>query len=142
MVLEVISRKVLQNTKKSICKINCKNHIIYSINSSQMVNLPTELLRSYLAVIDFGGFTRAGEVIGRSQPAVSLQIKRLEKMVGYSLLRRSDRRLLPTEEGELLLRYARQILQLNDEVVKQLIRPEVSGRVRLGIPNEFIKIIN
>lgn len=102
-----------------------------------MVNLPTELLRSYLAVIDFGGFTRAGEVIGRSQPAVSLQIKRLEKMVGYSLLRRSDRRLLPTEEGELLLRYARQILQLNDEVVKQLIRPEVSGRVRLGIPNEF-----
>lgn len=102
-----------------------------------MLNLPTELLRSYLAVIDFGGFTRAGEVVGRSQPAVSLQIKRLEKLVGYPLLRRSGRTLLPTEEGTLLLKYARQMLQLNDELVKQLVRPEVSGRVRLGIPNEF-----
>lgn len=103
-----------------------------------MRNLPMELLRSYLTVAELGGFTSAGDKLGRSQPAISLQIQRLEELVGRPLLQRaSGRRVALTEDGELLLDYARRILSLNDEVLERLTQPRISGCVRLGIPNEF-----
>lgn len=101
------------------------------------MNLPTDLLRTFVAISELGGFTRAGEALGRSQPAISLQLKRLEEMVGRPLLVRSGRQLKPTDQGELLLSYARRILHLNDEVVASLVAPQVRGHIRLGIPNEF-----
>lgn len=102
-----------------------------------MHHLPTDLLRTFVTVAELGGFTSAGTVVGRSQPAVSLQIKRLEGLVGVSLLERSARGLKPTAEGETMLRYAREILALNDEALARLTRPKLAGGVRLGIPNEF-----
>lgn len=102
-----------------------------------MDHIPTELLRTFVAVAGSGGFTSAGEVVGRSQPAVSLQMKRLEELVGHRLFHRSGRVLTPTREGETLLRYARKILALNREVLNKLTAPALAGAVRLGIPNEF-----
>ena len=102
------------------------------------MNLPTDLLRTFVTVNDAGGFTRAGEILGRSQPAISLQIKRLEDLIQASLFQRSaGQRLQPTEKGEILLDFARQILHLNDEALACLIKPKVTGDIRLGIPNEF-----
>ncbi len=102
-----------------------------------MKNLPTELLRTFLNVAELGGFSKAGSQIGRSQPAVSLQIKRLEEIIDAELLSRNGRQLELTEKGEILLSYAKQILKLNDQAISSLTQPKVSGHIRLGIPNEF-----
>lgn len=101
------------------------------------MNIPTDLLRTFVTIADIGSFSRAGEALGRSQPAITLQIQRLETMIGASLLQRRGRRMHPTEEGEMLLDYARQILRLNDQAINSLMRPRVAGHVHLGIPNEF-----
>lgn len=101
------------------------------------MNLPMELLRTYVTVAELGGFTSAGGILGRSQPAISLQVKRLEDLLGMPLFKRDNRRLGLTEEGEVLLEYAQRILGLNDEAISRLIKPKIAGFVRLGIPNEF-----
>ncbi len=101
-----------------------------------MKNLPMDLLRTFVTINDLGGFTQAGEVLGRSQPAVSLQIKRLEEMLDVPLFNRNGGLRL-TEEGQLLYGHARKILELNDTAISQLTTPAVSGSVRLGIPNDF-----
>ncbi len=102
-----------------------------------MKNLPTDLLRAFVAVAELRGFTAAAELLGRSQPAVSLQIKRLEQLLGRSLLLRLGHSLQLTPAGEDLFRYARQILALNDEAFGKLAGGEVRGRLRFGIPSEF-----
>lgn len=102
-----------------------------------MITLPTELLRALVAVADTGGITRAADMLGRTQPAVSLQIKRLEDLVGRPLFDRTGRALVPTRDGETLTGYARRILLLHDEAVARLVRPEPSGAVRVGLPNDF-----
>ena len=102
-----------------------------------MKNLPMDLLRSYVTVVDAGGFTRAAEIIGRTQSAISLQMKRLEEVLGAPLLDRSTHTLQPTEQGKRVYGYARRILALNDEAIGACSSTEVSGPVRFGAPNEF-----
>ncbi len=102
-----------------------------------MKNLPTDLLRAFVTVVELGGFTPAADWLGRSQPAVSLQIKRLEQLVGQTLLIRSGQQLELSRAGQLLFRYARQILALNDEAVAQFTKTSVSGKIHFGIPSEF-----
>ena len=79
------------------------------------INLPTDLLRTFVSVIDLGGYTRAADALGRTQPAVSLQMKRLEELLDARLITHEGRELKLTEEGEALAVYARQLLRLNDE---------------------------
>jgi len=102
-----------------------------------MKNLPTDLLRAFVTVIELGGFTPAAEWLGRSQPAISLQIKRLEQLLGQTLLIRSGQQLEMSRAGQLLFRYARQMLALNDEAVAQFTKTSVSGKIHFGIPSEF-----
>ncbi|MDP5291563.1 LysR substrate-binding domain-containing protein [Oceanimonas sp. CHS3-5] len=101
-----------------------------------MKNLPTDLLRTFVTIIQLGGFTQAGERLGRSQPAVSLQMKRLEELLDVKLFNRGQGLQL-TEEGQLLLTCAQRMLELNDTLISRLGTPRVSGSVRLGIPNDF-----
>ena len=100
-------------------------------------NLPIDVLRSFVAIVEYGGFTQAGEVIGRSQAAISLQIKKLEEGLSLSLFERNGHSFKLTASGELLMEYARQILSLNDRALAALDSKSVEGRVRLGIPSEF-----
>jgi DNA-binding transcriptional LysR family regulator len=102
-----------------------------------MRNIPMELLRTFSAVADVASITRAASILGRSQPAVSLQMKRLEDIVGAPLCRWDGRRMLLTDGGETLLRYATQILRLNDEAIGSLTRPTLAGHVTVGTPNDF-----
>jgi len=99
--------------------------------------LDLELLRSFVSVVDSGGFTRAGERVHRTQSTVSQQIKRLEDDFGRVLLNRSGKTVTPTEDGERLLSYARRILSLAEEARDVLARPSSEGAVRLGIPEDF-----
>ena len=99
--------------------------------------LDLELLRSFVSVVDSGGFTRAGERVHRTQSTVSQQIKRLEDDVGQPLLNRNGKDVTPTEAGERLLSYARRLLALAEEARDVLARPGSEGAVRLGIPEDF-----
>src|SRR6202023_979001 len=96
-----------------------------------------ELLRSFVSVVDSGGFTRAGERVHRTQSTVSQQIKRLEDDVGQPLLNRTGKDVTPTEAGERLLSYARRLLALAGEARDVMARPGSEGAVKLGIPEDF-----
>jgi DNA-binding transcriptional LysR family regulator len=99
--------------------------------------LDLELLRSFVSVVDAGGFTRAGERVHRTQSTVSQQIKRLEDDLGQLLLIRTGKDVTPTEAGERLLSYARRLLALAEEARDVVARPDYQGAVRLGIPEDF-----
>lgn len=102
-----------------------------------VTNLQTDLLRSFVTVVDLGGFTRAGETLGRTQPAISLQMRRLEELVGTPLFVPKSRSVELTEDGQVLLRYARDILRLNDEVASMLRGSAISGALRVGLPSDY-----
>jgi len=102
-----------------------------------MRNLPMDLLRTFVKIADLRSFTRAGIALGRTQPAISLQMARLESLVGVKLLTRSGGEIELSEAGENLVHYARQILCLNDEAVSRLTQQSVRGTVRVGLPNDF-----
>jgi len=102
-----------------------------------MRNIPMDLLRSFVTVVEMGGFTVAGQLLGRSQPAISLQIKRLEELIDSQLFFRGGSQLELTLAGDRMLGYARQILSLNDEALAELTQPTITGVIRFGIPSEF-----
>jgi len=98
--------------------------------------LDTDVLRSFVAIAEHGSFTRAARAVFRTPSALSMQIKRLETMLGESLFIREARRVQLTAHGELLLRYARQLLQLNAEAVACFLSPALEGTVRIGTPDD------
>jgi DNA-binding transcriptional LysR family regulator len=99
--------------------------------------LDLDLLRTFVSVVDAGGFTRAGERVHRTQSTVSQQVRRLEESLGYPLLQRNGKHATPTEQGERLLSYARRLLALAQEARDVVARPASEGAVRLGIPEDF-----
>ena len=99
-----------------------------------------DLLRTFVAVVDNAGFTRAAERVGRTQSTVSLQIKKLEDGLGKRVFERGGRDLLLTPDGEILLNYARQLLHLADEARSRMLEPDVEGTVRLGTPEDFATV--
>jgi DNA-binding transcriptional LysR family regulator len=103
-----------------------------------VANLDIDLLRSFAAVADTGSFTAAAELVARTQSAVSVQVKRLEEIVGRRVFERTSRSLALTPAGETLLGYARRILELNDESVRRIAEPPVAGEIRLGITEYFV----
>jgi DNA-binding transcriptional LysR family regulator len=101
-------------------------------------NLDIDLLRSFAAIADTGSFTAAAELVARTQSAVSVQVKRLEEIVGRRVFERTSRSLALTPAGETLLGYARRILELNDESVRRIAEPPMAGEIRLGITEYFV----
>ncbi|QLH67451.1 LysR family transcriptional regulator [Aeromonas veronii] len=93
------------------------------------------LLRSFVAIIDTGSFTRAGERVHLTQSTISQQIRRLEQQLGCPLLDRSGRQVVATAEGEKLLGLARRILALLAQAEEQVSEGSVS--LSLGVPEDF-----
>lgn len=102
-----------------------------------IVNLQTDLLRSFVTVVDLRSYTKAGEALGRTQPAISLQMRRLEELAGMPLFKARSRLVELTEEGDALLRYAREILRLNDEAAALFRASRISGVLRVGVPSDY-----
>ncbi len=96
-------------------------------------------LRAIVVGNDLGSFARAAAQLGRSQSAVSMQLKKLEQQAGVRLFVRKGRGLAPTEAGEILLGYARRIIALNDEAALALGATASTAVVRLGLPQEFFE---
>jgi DNA-binding transcriptional LysR family regulator len=101
------------------------------------VNLNMDVLRTFVTGVELGSFSKAARRLGRSQSAISTQLRRLEEQAGKPLFKKSGRGLALTNAGESLLSYAKRILELNDEAIDGLQEGEVEGWVRLGIPQDF-----
>lgn len=96
-----------------------------------------DALRTVVAGTDLGSFARAAVQLGRSQSAVSMQLKKLEHQAGTQLFVRKGRGLVPTEAGEAFIAYARRIVALNDEAALALGAATTTASVRLGLPQDF-----
>ncbi len=102
------------------------------------MGIDPDLLRTFVLIAEGGSFTEAGAIVGRTQSAVSMQIKRLEEQLGQSVLRRTRGGAIEmTPHGHFLLSRAREILALNDAVVAAFLAPPISGTVRLGSPDDY-----
>ncbi len=100
-------------------------------------NLSLDSLRTLVITQDLGGFGRASERLGRTPSAISLQMKRLQEEVGVPLFQKQGRKTLLTEQGEIALRYARRVLELNDEMIDTLRGSSLAGVVRIGFAQDF-----
>lgn len=96
-------------------------------------------LECFLAVTETGSFTRAADKVSRTQSAVSQQITKLENQIGKPLFIRG-KKLTLTSEGEILLSYARKIIQLNRDAMDRFKQPELQGEVRFGLPEDFASV--
>ncbi len=101
------------------------------------MNLDSDLLRTFVAISDAGGFTAAADVVGRTQSAVSMQMKRLEESIGAPLFLRSGRTFTLTHTGEILLSKSRRVLAMLDETAAAVTGEALDGGVRVGIPDEY-----
>ena len=99
--------------------------------------LEIELLKTFLVVTELRGFTAASTVLHCTQSTVSGQIRRLEDAAGKTLIERSSKRFVLTDDGERLTRHAREIVRLHDEARTAMQRPVVSGKISLGVPEDF-----
>lgn len=102
-----------------------------------MKQLSLDNLRTFVTVVDLGGYGKAGEKLGRSQPAVSLQIKRLEQQLSRRLFTKQGQRQVVNQDGLNLYQTAQAMLDLNDGIFRQFQPTPLKGRLRLGIPSEF-----
>jgi DNA-binding transcriptional LysR family regulator len=98
-----------------------------------------EALRTMVVGTELGSFARAAVQLGRSQSAVSMQLKRLEEQAGHILFQRNGRGLVPTEAGETLLAYARRIVAMHDEAGATLGATVAAPAIRLGLPQDFFE---
>jgi DNA-binding transcriptional LysR family regulator len=99
--------------------------------------LELDVLRTFVAIAETGSFTMAASAVFRTPSAVSMQIKKLEEQLGVSVFLRDARSVSLTQEGEMLLGYARRLLALNREAVAKFVMPDISGIVRLGSPDDY-----
>ncbi|KQV35121.1 MULTISPECIES: LysR family transcriptional regulator [unclassified Rhizobium] len=100
--------------------------------------LESDLLRTFVAVADVGNFTKAADRVGRTQSAVSMQIRKLEDILGEPLFERGARGVSITKQGARLLDNARRIIALLDDTAATLRAPLLDGAVRIGIPEEYV----
>jgi DNA-binding transcriptional LysR family regulator len=101
------------------------------------LSLDIRMLRSLISVVDTGSITKTARQLGRTQPAISLQMQRLEEIAGRVLFRYEARRMHLTSDGDTVLAYAKSIVQLHDELLSKLAAPEIQNRVVLGTPDLY-----
>lgn len=105
--------------------------------ASAQTNIPTDLLRTFVAICELGSFTKAAHLFDLTQPAVSAHMRRLESIIGADLLEKSLAGVTLTDAGSEVLRHARRILSINDQIVVGTGQPPNLQVVRIGIPNLY-----
>lgn len=106
-----------------------------------MRNLDVALLRTFIQVTESGSMTVAASRLHLTQGAVSQQIKRLEELLGCSLLKRDKQKTAPTADGKRLLAQASRLVALNDEIWAEMRTPDIAGQVRLGVPFDLVSAL-
>ncbi|WP_066471933.1 LysR substrate-binding domain-containing protein [Bosea sp. WAO] len=103
--------------------------------------IDTELLKTFVTIVETQSFTRTGDRLHRTQPAISMQIRRLEEALGKEVFDRTRRQVQLTREGEVLLHYARRILSLSDEAMSRIGQAGLAGVVRIGTSDDYANIL-
>ena len=103
-------------------------------------NLDVDQLKTFLAVADTGSFTKAADEVHKTQSAVSMQMKRLEEMLGRPLFAKDGRGVRFTADGDRIVEYARRIVALSDEAVSAFLQPGITGTVRFGTPDDYAEL--
>lgn len=103
--------------------------------------LDTDLLRTFVTIVETESFTASGERLRRTQPAVSMQMKRLEDAVAKPLFEQTRRGVRLTREGDILLGYARRILALSAEARDEIDRSGAKEVVRLGTSDDYATLL-
>jgi len=103
--------------------------------------IDTDLLKTFVTIVETQSFTRTGDRLHRTQPAISMQVRRLEEALGKEVFDRTKRQIQLTREGEVLLHYARRILSLSDEAMSRIGQPGLSGIVRIGTSDDYANIL-
>lgn len=106
-----------------------------------MTNLDLDTLRTLIVAKDLGGYGQAAVRLGRTPSAISLQMKRLQEDVGATLFRKDGRGVVLTEAGEIVLRFGRRILAMNDELLDTIRGASLAGSVRLGFSQDFAETV-
>ena len=101
------------------------------------LSLDIRILRTLQSVSETGNVTESARRLGRTQPAITLQLQRLESICGFNLFRSEGRKMTLTPDGALVLSYANSILRLHDEMLSRLQAPDVEGHVVLGTPDLY-----
>ncbi|WP_109483138.1 LysR substrate-binding domain-containing protein [Paraburkholderia sp. C35] len=102
-----------------------------------MKGLDLDVLAMFVAIADTGSFVRGAALVHRSQSALSMQIRSLETTLGKPLFVRGPRSVTLTQDGQVMLSYARRMLALRDEAWASIVHPEVKGRVAIGVPDDY-----
>jgi DNA-binding transcriptional LysR family regulator len=102
-----------------------------------MINIPTELLRTLVAVVDHKSFTKAAQSLGVTQPAVSAQIKRLQTLLGTEVFDKNIAAVALTPAGEAVVTYARRLLSINDQIFQLAAAPAVRRPLRMGVTGDY-----
>lgn len=108
------------------------------MTTSRQKNLDLTTLRSFSTIAELGNMTRAAGRLHMTQSAISMQIKRLEESLGFSVFERSAQGMAPTGEGEQLLQFANRMLEINDEAIGRLTSPDYEGVVRFAAPSDIV----
>ncbi|MCB1756970.1 MAG: LysR family transcriptional regulator [Gammaproteobacteria bacterium] len=108
------------------------------IAATRLRNLDLATIRSFVTITETGSMTRAAARLHMTQSAISMQIKRLEDNLGFSVFDRASQGMSPTSEGEQLLQFARQLLALNDEAIARLTLPDYEGVIRIAAPSDVV----
>src|SRR5262245_34357031 len=106
-------------------------------HTSGPANIPTDLLRTFVAICELGSFTKAAHLFDLTQPAVSAHMRRLEAIIGADLIEKSLSGVTLTESGTEVLRHARRMLSINDQIVSGAPHQQHPQVIRLGIPNLY-----
>lgn len=105
-----------------------------------MRGIPIDILRAFVAVVEARGFTRAGEELGRTQPTISLQVKRLEELIEAPLFKKG-RHFELSGVGEVCFDYGKRLLRLHDDMLDEIGRNNPNSALRIGMPSEFATIL-
>jgi len=112
-----------------------------SLQNKQLPLLELDMLKTIVAIAEAGNFSSAADKLFRTPSAVSMQVKRIEEMLGRPVFTRDSRSVTPTTDGELLLEHGRRLLALNNQMVSRFVMPEVAGEVRLGATDDIAERI-
>ena len=104
-------------------------------------NLSSEVLRTFVAVVEQQGFIRAAESLHKTQSTISQQMKKLEQEVGVPLFKSLGRKRVLTHEGEMMLGYARRLLALQDDAIASLQSSGLQGEVRIGVSQGIAELM-
>lgn len=108
-----------------------------AIENKQLPLLELDMLNTVVAIAEAGNFSAAAARLFRTPSAVSMQVKRIEEMLGRPVFNRDSRSVTPTSDGELVLEHARRLLSLNNQMVSRFVMPDVVGEVRLGATDDI-----